>query len=106
MPEVFVTAYDALVLQGGLTAGGWALVHAGASGVGTAAIQLARAVGRPGGGDVLRRQGGGVPRPGCRRGGRLADGEDFVAAVSRTRPAGWASTWCSTSSAATTSRGT
>src|SRR5690606_39214591 len=45
IPEVFITAYDALVLQGGLTAGGWALVHAGASGVGTAAIQLARAIG-------------------------------------------------------------
>ena len=45
IPEVFVTAYDALVLQGGLGAGGWALVHAGASGVGTAAIQLAGAVG-------------------------------------------------------------
>ncbi len=45
IPEVFVTAYDALVLQGGLGAGGWALVHAGASGVGTAAIQLAAAVG-------------------------------------------------------------
>lgn len=45
VPEVFITAYDALVLQGGLTAGGWALVHAGASGVGTAAVQLAHAVG-------------------------------------------------------------
>jgi NADPH2:quinone reductase len=45
IPEVFLTAYDALVLQGGLTAGGWALVHAGASGVGTAAIQLVRAIG-------------------------------------------------------------
>lgn len=45
VPEVFVTAYDALVLQGGLTAGGWALVHAGASGVGTAAIQLCAAIG-------------------------------------------------------------
>lgn len=45
IPEVFVTAYDALVLQGGLGAGGWALVHAGASGVGSAAIQLAAAVG-------------------------------------------------------------
>ncbi len=45
VPEVFVTAYDALVLQGGLGAGGWAMVHAGASGVGTAAIQLAHAVG-------------------------------------------------------------
>jgi putative PIG3 family NAD(P)H quinone oxidoreductase len=45
IPEVAITAYDALVLQGGLGAGGWALVHAGASGVGSAAIQLARAVG-------------------------------------------------------------
>ncbi|MCP4437225.1 MAG: NAD(P)H-quinone oxidoreductase [Actinomycetia bacterium] len=45
IPEVFITAYDALVLQGGLGAGGWALVHAGASGVGTAAIQICRAVG-------------------------------------------------------------
>lgn len=45
IPEVFLTAWDALVLQGGLTAGRWALVHAGASGVGTAAIQVARAIG-------------------------------------------------------------
>jgi putative PIG3 family NAD(P)H quinone oxidoreductase len=45
VPEVFLTAWDALVVQGGLTSGRWALVHAGASGVGTAAIQIARAVG-------------------------------------------------------------
>jgi putative PIG3 family NAD(P)H quinone oxidoreductase len=45
IPEVFITAWDALVLQGGLTSGRWALVHAGASGVGTAAIQLAKAMG-------------------------------------------------------------
>ncbi|MFM7252785.1 MAG: NAD(P)H-quinone oxidoreductase [Ilumatobacteraceae bacterium] len=45
IPEVFLTARDALVVQGGLTSGRWALVHAGASGVGTASIQLARAVG-------------------------------------------------------------
>ena len=45
IPEVFITAWDALVLQGGLTAGGRALVHAGASGVGTAAIQICRAMG-------------------------------------------------------------
>lgn len=45
IPEVFLTAWDALVVQGGLTSGRWALVHAGASGVGTAAIQLARAIG-------------------------------------------------------------
>ncbi len=45
IPEVFITAWDALVLQGGLTSGRWALVHAGGSGVGTAAIQIARAIG-------------------------------------------------------------
>lgn len=45
IPEVFVTAFDALVVQGGLTAGRTALVHAGASGVGTAAIQIAKAIG-------------------------------------------------------------
>lgn len=45
VPEVFITAYDALVVQGGLRPGGTALVHAGASGVGTAAIQICRALG-------------------------------------------------------------
>jgi putative PIG3 family NAD(P)H quinone oxidoreductase len=44
-PEVFLTAWDALVVQGGLTSESWALVHAGASGVGTAAIQIAKAIG-------------------------------------------------------------
>ncbi len=45
IPEVFITAWDALVVQGGLTSGRWALVHAGASGVGTAAIQIGKAIG-------------------------------------------------------------
>ena len=45
IPEAFVTAYDAMVTQAGLAAGDWALVHAAASGVGTAAVQLAKAVG-------------------------------------------------------------
>jgi putative PIG3 family NAD(P)H quinone oxidoreductase len=45
IPEVFLTAWDALVVQGGLTSGRWALVHAGASGVGTAAIQIAKSIG-------------------------------------------------------------
>src|SRR6478735_4681781 len=35
IPEAFITAFDALVAQGGLTPGRTALVHAGASGVGT-----------------------------------------------------------------------
>jgi putative PIG3 family NAD(P)H quinone oxidoreductase len=45
VPEVFITAWDALVVQGGLTSGRWALVHAGGSGVGTAAIQICKAIG-------------------------------------------------------------
>jgi putative PIG3 family NAD(P)H quinone oxidoreductase len=45
IPEVFLTAWDALVLQGGLTSGRWALVHAGASGIGTASIQIAKSIG-------------------------------------------------------------
>ena len=43
--EVFLTAWDALVVQGGLTSGRWALIHAGASGVGTAGIQISKAIG-------------------------------------------------------------
>lgn len=45
IPEVFLTAYDALVVQGAMTSGRWALVHAGGSGVGTAAIQIIKAIG-------------------------------------------------------------
>lgn len=45
IPEVFITAWDGLVLQGGLTSGRWALVHAVASGVGTAAIQICGSIG-------------------------------------------------------------
>ncbi len=42
IPEAFFTAYQALVWIARLQAGEWTLIHAGASGVGTAAIQLAR----------------------------------------------------------------
>jgi NADPH:quinone reductase-like Zn-dependent oxidoreductase len=45
IPEVFLTAYDAVVLQGGLQRGESVLFHAVASGVGTAGIQLASVVG-------------------------------------------------------------
>ncbi|MEJ7585314.1 MAG: NAD(P)H-quinone oxidoreductase [Acidimicrobiales bacterium] len=45
IPEVWITAWDALVVQGGLAPGGTALVHAGGSGVGSAAIQLGTALG-------------------------------------------------------------
>ncbi|MGN6693339.1 MAG: NAD(P)H-quinone oxidoreductase [Aquihabitans sp.] len=45
IPEVGITAHDALVVQGGLRSGGWALVHAGASGVGSMAVQIVKAMG-------------------------------------------------------------
>jgi putative PIG3 family NAD(P)H quinone oxidoreductase len=45
IPEAFLTAWDAIVGQAGLTAGETLLVHAAGSGVGTAAIQIANAVG-------------------------------------------------------------
>lgn len=41
VPEVFMTAFDAVVLQAGLEAGETVLVHAVGSGVGTAALQIA-----------------------------------------------------------------
>lgn len=43
--EVFATAHDALVTQAAMTAGDTVLIHAVGSGVGTAAVQLCRALG-------------------------------------------------------------
>lgn len=45
VPEAFLTAYDAMVSQAGLAAGEVVLVNAVGSGVGTAAVQIARAIG-------------------------------------------------------------
>lgn len=45
VPEVFVTAYDALWVQAGLQPGMWCLIRPATSGVGIAACQLARALG-------------------------------------------------------------
>jgi putative PIG3 family NAD(P)H quinone oxidoreductase len=45
LPEVFTTAHDALFTQAGLRPGEHLLVHGAAGGVGTAAIQIARAAG-------------------------------------------------------------
>jgi putative PIG3 family NAD(P)H quinone oxidoreductase len=81
VPEVYLTAWDALVVQGGLTAGRWALVHAGASGVGTAAIGIAKALGAS---VVTTASSGKVAA--CRELGadvvvEYTAGEDFVDAV-------------------------
>ncbi len=45
LPEVFATAHDAIFMQAELRPGERLLVHGGAGGVGTAAIQIARAAG-------------------------------------------------------------
>jgi NADPH:quinone reductase-like Zn-dependent oxidoreductase len=45
LPEVFTTAHDALFTQARLGPGEHLLVHGGAGGVGTAAVQLARVAG-------------------------------------------------------------
>ncbi|QJQ96851.1 MULTISPECIES: NAD(P)H-quinone oxidoreductase [Halomonadaceae] len=47
LPEVFATAWLNLFMEGALKPGERVLLHAGASGVGTAAIQLCRAFGHP-----------------------------------------------------------
>lgn len=44
IPEVFLTAYQALFLLAHIKKGDTVLIHAGASGVGTAAIQLAKSM--------------------------------------------------------------
>lgn len=48
VPEVFMTAFQAVNWIAGLRPDEWILIHAGASGVGTAAIQLAREMGAGG----------------------------------------------------------
>jgi NADPH:quinone reductase-like Zn-dependent oxidoreductase len=45
VPEAFITAHDALFTQGRLAMGERVIVHAAGSGVGLAAVQLARAAG-------------------------------------------------------------
>ncbi len=45
VPEAFVTAHDAMVTLAHVQPGDWVLVHAVGSGVGTAALQLAKAFG-------------------------------------------------------------
>ena len=45
MPEVFITAHDALFTRAGLQTSESVLIHAAGSGVGTAAVQLAHAAG-------------------------------------------------------------
>lgn len=45
VPEAFLTAYQALFIEGGCHSGQYILIHGGAGGVGSAAVQLAREAG-------------------------------------------------------------
>lgn len=83
VPEVFITAYDALMLQAGVGVGSVVVIHAAGSGVGTAAIQLCRAAGaRPVGTSRTREK---LDR--CRElgleDGILAEGGAFAEELSR-----------------------
>ncbi|MBA2380277.1 MAG: NAD(P)H-quinone oxidoreductase [Blastocatellia bacterium] len=42
IPEVYITAHDAIVTQGQISKGEWLLIHAVGSGVGLAALQIAK----------------------------------------------------------------
>jgi tumor protein p53-inducible protein 3 len=64
VPEVFLTAFQTLFWIGRLRAGERVLIHAGASGVGTAAVQLAREAGAT----VLTTAGGEDKCAACRKG--------------------------------------
>lgn len=82
LPEVFLTAFDNVLGRGRLGAGESLLVHGGSSGVGTAAIQLARMVGAR----VFVTVGSEAKRAACLGlGAELAlrhdEGTDWVAAV-------------------------
>jgi len=81
LPEVFLTAYSALFREGRAARGEVVLIHAGASGVGTAAIQLARRAGCR----VLVTTGGAEKTEACRAlGAELAVDrftEDFEVSV-------------------------
>jgi putative PIG3 family NAD(P)H quinone oxidoreductase len=81
VPEVFLTAFSALFWEGRLQPGETVLIHAGASGVGTAAIQLARETGCR----VFVTAGGSEKCAACRKlGAELAidyRSQDFEAAI-------------------------
>lgn len=86
LPEVFMTAYTALFDDARVAPGETVLIHAAASGVGTAAIQLARAAGCR----VIATCGGQAKADACRRLGAHAaidrHSADFAAEILDTVP--------------------
>jgi putative PIG3 family NAD(P)H quinone oxidoreductase len=81
LPEIFFTVWTNLFERGGLRAGEWTLIHGGSSGIGTTAIQLARAFGA----QVIATAGSAEKCAACERLGASRAinyrEEDFVAAV-------------------------
>lgn len=81
LPEVFATAWLNLFMEAGVQPGQKVLLHAGASGVGTAAIQLCRQQGNP----VFVTVGDAAKRDFCQQlgadGGHLRSAGDFEAPV-------------------------
>jgi NADPH:quinone reductase len=102
LPEVGITAHDALVVQGGLRPGGWALVHAGGVRASAPWPSRSRGAGRP----LHRHHLGGQGRRGAALGAQVA--VDYERPRTSWRPwpqppAAAGSTWSSMWWAATTS---
>lgn len=90
VPEAFVTAYDAMVVQAGLLPGERLLIHAVGSGVGTAAIQIARTLGcRIVGTSRTAEKLSRAEALGLHRGVLAADANGAVEALRRDEPAGF-----------------
>lgn len=81
LPETFFTVWDNMMTRGGLQSSEWVLIHGGSSGIGTTAIQLARASGA----HVITTAGSATKCDACRRlGAEVAVNyreQDFVEAV-------------------------
>jgi NADPH2:quinone reductase len=88
IPETFFTVWSNVFDRGRLAAGEWFMVHGGTSGIGTTAIQLAKAFGA----HVIATAGSAEKCAACRRlGADLAvdyNREDFVEAAKRATPGG------------------
>lgn len=88
VPEAFITAHDAIVGQAGLAGGESLLVHAAGSGVGTAAVQLGRALGAFVIGTARTPEKLERARALGLDAGIVPEGESFATAVKRVDPAG------------------
>ena len=81
IPETYFTVWTNVFERGGLKAGEWLLVHGGASGIGTTAIQLAKAFGA----NVIATVGSDEKALACRKLGADVvvnyNAQDFVAAT-------------------------